>query len=172
MLNEVTIIFLCLFTADIRDLDLEGSVGFSPLHPSPVMQSPLASYPAARSSPHQSTSRTTPPLCDLLLGQTTPLSPRPTSSVRPHSEKPASSHKSTNTLLQDASVDPGLNLSLDSNRCLVTPAFPSATWSSCPSPQRTTYRSGSGAKLTSSPPQLESHRWSVLPPISPVRGEK
>ncbi|XP_062300216.1 uncharacterized protein LOC134004836 [Scomber scombrus] len=156
--------------ADIRDLDQEGSVCFSPLHPSQVMQSPLASYPAARSNPHQSKSKTTPPLCDLLLGQTTPLSPRPTSSVRPHSEKPASSRKSTKSLLQDAFIDPGLNPSLDSNRCLVTPAFPSATWSSCPSPQRTTYRSGSGAKLTFSPPQLESHRWSVLPPISPVRG--
>lgn len=136
------------------------------------MQSPLTLYPTALSNPHQSTCATTPPFCELLLGQTTPLSPRPTSSVRPHSEKPVSSHRSTRSLLQDASIDPTLNASLDSNRGFITPAFPSTTWSSCPSPQRTTYRSGSGVKLTPSPPQLEVHRWSVLPPISPVKGEK
>ncbi|KAM7378390.1 hypothetical protein PAMA_013342 [Pampus argenteus] len=155
----------------IRDLEPEGSVCFSPLHPSPVMQSPLPSYPPAVSSLHQSTSTTMPPLSELLVGQSKPISPRPTSSIHPHSEKPASRRKSTKNLLQDASIDPGPYPSLDSDHGLLTLAFPSATWSSCPSLQRTTYCSGSGAKLTpSSPPQLESHRWPVLPPISPVKG--
>ncbi|XP_067438024.1 uncharacterized protein [Thunnus thynnus] len=159
-----------VLSADIRDLDPEGSVCFSPLQPSPVMQSPLASSPPAGINPHQSTSTTTPPPCEVLLGQTKPLSPRPTSSIRPRSDKPVSSRRSTKNLIQDTSIDPGLNPSLDSDHGLVTLAFPSTTWSSCPSPQRTTYRSGSVAKLTSSPPQLESHRWPVLPPISPVKG--
>ncbi|XP_042258493.1 uncharacterized protein LOC121890373 isoform X2 [Thunnus maccoyii] len=159
-----------VLSADIRDLDPEGSVCFSPLQPSPVMQSPLASSPPAGSNPHQSTSTTTPPPCELLFSQTKPLSPRPTSSIRPCSDKPVSSRRSTKNLIQDTSIDPGLNPSLDSDHGLVTLAFPSTTWSSCPSPQRTTYRSGSVAKLTSSPPQLESHRWPVLPPISPVKG--
>eukprot|EP00064_Thunnus_orientalis_P021719 superscaffoldBa00006787_g21887 len=160
-----------VLSADIRDLDPEGSVCFSPLQPSPVMQSPLASSPPAESNPHQSTSTTTPPPCELLFSQTKPLSPRPTSSIRPRSDKPVSSRRSTKNLIQDTSIDPGLNPSLDSDHGLVTLAFPSTTWSSCPSPQRTTYRSGSVAKLTSSPPQLESHRWPVLPPISPVKVE-
>ncbi|KAM7367245.1 hypothetical protein PAMP_015160 [Pampus punctatissimus] len=160
----------CNVLSDIRDLEPEGSVCFSPLHPSLVMQSPLPSNPPAVSSPQQSTSTTTPPLSELLVGQTKPLSPRPTSNIHPHSKKPASSRKSTKNLLHDASVDPDPNPSLDSDHGLLTLAFPSTTWSSCPSLQKTTYCSGSGAKLTPSPPQLESHHWPVLPPISPVKG--
>ncbi|XP_018552775.2 uncharacterized protein LOC108897564 [Lates calcarifer] len=166
-----------VLSADIRGSGSEGSGCFSPPQPSPVMPSPLASYPPARSSLHQSSMNTTtnPPLYLPLFGQTQPLPPRPTSGPHLNSDKPLSSGKSTKTAEhphQDAFIDPGLNLSLESDHGLVTLAFPSATWSSCPSPQRTTPYSGSGAKLTPSPPasRLESHRWPVLPPISPVRG--
>ncbi|XP_040005299.1 uncharacterized protein LOC120801970 [Xiphias gladius] len=136
------------------------------------MQLPPASYPPTRSM----NTTTNLPLYEPLFGQTTLLSPRPTSGLHPNSDKPLSVSKSIKTaedLQQDAFVDPGLNPSLDSDHGLVTLAFPSATWSSCPSPQRTTPCSGSGPKLTPSPAvsRLESHRWPVLPPISPVRGQ-
>ncbi|XP_037615720.1 uncharacterized protein LOC119482364 isoform X1 [Sebastes umbrosus] len=155
--------------ADIRDP--EGSVCFSPLQP----QSPSASYSPAGSNLRQSSTNatTTPPLYEPIFCQTKPLSPRPMSGVLPPSDKPLSRCKSTKTredLHPDASVDAGHHPSLDSDHGLVTLAFPSATWSSCPSPQRSTPRSGSGPKLTPSASRLESHRWSVLPPISPVRG--
>eukprot|EP00063_Salmo_salar_P034009 XP_014008844.1 PREDICTED: mucin-5AC-like isoform X3 [Salmo salar] len=64
---------------------------------------------------------------------------------------------------------------LEPNPDPTTLAFPSDTWQSCPSPQcRITPRPGLGSGLTSSPVVVErqdwtSHRWSVLPPISPVR---
>ncbi|XP_029318070.1 protein transport protein SEC31-like [Cottoperca gobio] len=155
--------------SDIRDSDPEGSTCFSPLRPCSVMESPSGSSPPAGCNPRQSSTNATatPPLCE-------PLPPRPTSGVRPPSDEPLSRRESAKTekLHQDASADPGLHPSLDSDHGLVTLAFPSTTWSSCPSPQMTTPRSGSGPKLT--PPAsvtlLESHRWPVLPPISPVRG--
>ncbi|KAI3366626.1 hypothetical protein L3Q82_009313 [Scortum barcoo] len=166
-----------VLSADIRDSGSEGSVCFSPLQPCPEMRSPLASYPPAGNNPRQSSTdvMTAPPLGEPLFGQTKSFTPRPTSGVLPQSEKPLSRHespKTTENLHQDASVDPGLNPSLDSDHGPVTLAFPSATWSSCPSPQMTTPRSGSGPKLASSASgtRLESHRWPVLPPISPVRG--
>ncbi|XP_051248795.1 uncharacterized protein LOC127359114 [Dicentrarchus labrax] len=153
---------------DIRDL--EGSICSSPLRPSPP-------YPPAGSNPRRSSANTatTPQLYEPLFGQIKPLSTRPTSAVLPQSDKPMSRLESSKTaeyLHQDTSLDPALNPSLDSDHGLITLAFPSTTWSSCPSPQRTTPRSGSGPKLTpsASVTQLESHRWSVLPPISPVRG--
>ncbi|KAK2859163.1 hypothetical protein Q5P01_003783 [Channa striata] len=161
--------------SDIMDSVLEGSISLSPFHPSTVMEIPLASPPAG-SSPHQSTLKTfTPPLHKPVFGQTKALSPHSTSSIRPPADKPVSASKSTNTaenLHQDSPTAPGFNPSLDSDRGLVTLAFPSTTWSSCPSPQRTTPRSVSGAGLTDSSPlsRLESPRWPVLPPISPVRG--
>ncbi|CAB1345954.1 unnamed protein product, partial [Coregonus sp. 'balchen'] len=73
--------------------------------------------------------------------------------------------------------DPDPDPSLDPNPDPTTLAFPSDTWQSCLSPQyRITPRPGSGlgSGLTSSPVGAErqdwtSHRWSVLPPISPVR---
>ncbi|XP_029597821.1 flocculation protein FLO11 isoform X3 [Salmo trutta] len=64
---------------------------------------------------------------------------------------------------------------LEPNPDPTTLAFPSDTWQACPSPQcRITPRPGLGSGLTSSPVVVErqdwtSHRWSVLPPISPVR---
>lgn len=144
-----------------------------------MIQSPLASCPPPGSNPRRSsTNTTTPPvLCEPLLGQTKPLSPRPTSDVPPQTDITQSRRESTKTtenLNKGASLDPGLNPSSDSDRGPITLAFPSTTWSSCPSPQRTTPRSGSGPKLTpsASVTRLESHRWPVLPPISPVRGEK
>ncbi|XP_030296066.1 nascent polypeptide-associated complex subunit alpha, muscle-specific form-like isoform X2 [Sparus aurata] len=163
--------------SDIRDSDQEGRPGLSSLQCSGVIQSPLASCPPPGSNPRRSsTNTTTPPvLCEPLLGQTKPLSPRPTSDVPPQTDITQSRRESTKTtenLNKGASLDPGLNPSSDSDRGPITLAFPSTTWSSCPSPQRTTPRSGSGPKLTpsASVTRLESHRWPVLPPISPVRG--
>ncbi|XP_032361514.1 histone-lysine N-methyltransferase 2D [Etheostoma spectabile] len=163
--------------AEMRDSDPEGISCFSPLKPSPVMESPVASYPPARSNPRPSSvnATATPPLYEPLFGQTKPLSPRPKSVILTKSDEPLSRCESTKTpenLHQDASIDPDLHPSLDSDHGLITLAFPSATWSSCPSPQMTTPRSGSEPKLTpsASVTRLESHRWPVLPPISPVRG--
>ncbi|XP_069376123.1 histone-lysine N-methyltransferase 2D isoform X2 [Paralichthys olivaceus] len=162
-----------VLSAVTRDLDPEGCGCSSP--PSPAMQLPLLhSHPPAGSNPPPPsmniTTTTNPPLCEPLFGQTKPLSSRPTSGLRLNSGKPLSGHRSTKSLQQDASAD--LYPSLDSDRGLVTLAFPSATWSSCPSPQTTTPRSGSVADLTPSPPlsRLDSARWPVLPPISPFRG--
>lgn len=162
----------------MRDSDPEGISCFSPLQPCPVMKSPFASYPSAGSNPRQSSTNATatPPLYEPIFGQTKPLSPRPKSIVLHKSVKPLSRRESTKTenLHEDASIDPDLHPSLDSDHGLITLAFPSTTWSSCPSPQMTTPSSGSGPRLTpsASVARLESHRWPVLPPISPVRGEK
>lgn len=153
--------------------DPEGGACSSPLQPRPVMQSPLASPPEGSIPGRSATSSTTNsrPFYEPVFGPTKPLSPRPMSGVLPQSDKPLSiGRESTENLHRDASLDPALNPSLD----LLTVAFPSATWSSCPSPEETTPRSGSGLKLTPSASltRLESHHWPVLPPISPVRGEK
>ncbi|XP_034719463.1 uncharacterized protein LOC117938729 [Etheostoma cragini] len=161
--------------AEMRDSDPEGINCFTSLKPSPVMKSAIASYPPARSNPRQLSinATATPPLP--LFGQTKPLSPCPRSIILPKSDEPLSRRESTKTpenLHQDASIDPDLHPSMDSDHGLITLAFPSATWSSCPSPQMTPPRSGSEPKLTpsASVTRLESQRWSVLPPISPVRG--
>ncbi|XP_023275137.1 flocculation protein FLO11-like [Seriola lalandi dorsalis] len=164
-----------ILSADIRDWDSEGGGCFRPPQPSPVVQLPPASHPPAGSNPHRSPTiaSANPPLYEPLFGRTKPLSSRSASGLHPDSDKPLSrSTKTSEHLHPGALVGPGLDPSLDSDHGRVTLTFPSATWSSCPSPQRTTPRSGSGAKLTPSPAAsgLESHRWPVLPPISPVRG--
>ncbi|KAK2882883.1 hypothetical protein Q8A73_021816 [Channa argus] len=161
--------------SDLIDSSPEGSIRSSPFHPSTVIEIPLASPPAG-ASPHQSARKpTTPPLCKPAFGQTKPLSPHSTSSIHPHSAKPASASKSTKSaqnLHQDSPTDPGFIPSLGSDQGPVTLTFPSTAWSSCPSPPRTTPPLESRTKLTDSPlvSRLESHRWPVLPPISPVRG--
>ncbi|XP_029351549.1 uncharacterized protein LOC115037189 [Echeneis naucrates] len=162
-----------VLSADIRDSVPEGVDGSFPPRCSPVGHLPLVSHSPTGPSRHQPPANidTHLHLYKPLFGQTKPLSSRPTSGLRPHSNKLLRSSKSTRTPEnpnKDAFVVPGLDPSLDSDQGLVTPAFPSATWSSCPSPPR----SGSGAKMTPSPPvsQLEVHHWPVLPPISPVRG--
>ncbi|XP_062239128.1 serine/arginine repetitive matrix protein 1 isoform X2 [Platichthys flesus] len=156
-----------VLSAVTRDSDPEDCS--SAPQPSQVTSPLPPSLPPTGSDPHQP-SPNIPPLREPLFGQTTPLSSRPTSRLHLNSDKPLSSRQSTQSLPGEASVD--LPPSSDSDRGLVTPAFPSATWSSCPSPRTTTPRSGSGAGLSPSPPlsRLESHRWPVLPPISPVRG--
>lgn len=158
------------------DTDTEGVACFSSLKGSPMIHSPLASCSLAGSNPCQSSTniQTIPALSEQIFGQLKPLSPRPTSGVLSPSNKSEIRHESAKYLPKDTFVDPVSNLSLDSDHGLTTLAFPSTTWSSCPSPQRTTPQSGSGPKLT--PPdsvaRLESHHWPVLPPISSVRGEK
>ncbi|CAB1456109.1 unnamed protein product [Pleuronectes platessa] len=156
-----------LSAAVTRDSDPED--GSSAPQPSQVTSPLLPSLPPSGPDPHQPPLNN-PPVREPLSGQTTPLSSRPTSRLHLNSDKPLSSRQSTQSLPGEASLD--LPPSSDSDRGLVTPAFPSATWSSCPSPRTTTPRSGSAAGLSPSPPlsRLESHRWPVLPPISPVRG--
>ncbi|XP_028256316.1 uncharacterized protein LOC114432486 [Parambassis ranga] len=158
------------FNADIEDSDLKDTSCLSPLQPSPVLQ--LLTSPPTSLNPHQNNTVTTPPLYEAGFGQTKSLSPHLVQGAHPNSDKPLCSSRCTDpaeNLQLDASMDAGLNPSDQAHPSL---AFPSATWSSCPSPQRTTLRSGSGAKLTPSSPvsRLESQRWPVLPPISPVRG--
>ncbi|KAI9543032.1 hypothetical protein NQZ68_013963 [Dissostichus eleginoides] len=161
------------FLSDIRDSDSDGIFCSSPLHPRPGIKTPLASPPPAGANLCQSSTNatTTPPLYKPLFGHTTPLIPRPKSGDRPQSDKPLSRRETAKAENphRDASIDPALHPSLESDHGLVPLTFPSATWSSCPSPQMTTPRSGSGPKLTPSPSLLESNRWPVLPPISPVR---
>ncbi|XP_034529478.1 pollen-specific leucine-rich repeat extensin-like protein 2 isoform X3 [Notolabrus celidotus] len=151
--------------SDFRDSDPEGSVCLSPLCPRSVMQSPSALTMRAT---------TTSPLCERPSRPDEPdepLSPRLTSGVLPQPDEPSA--ELTESHHRAASTDPAFNPCTDSNPGLTALAFPSATWSSCPSPQRTTPpRPDSRQKLTPSVSltPLESHRWSVLPPISPVRG--
>ncbi|XP_056281227.1 uncharacterized protein C6orf132 isoform X2 [Pseudoliparis swirei] len=137
--------------ADSGDSDPEGGVRLSPL---------------AGSSPRQPPA----PPCD-------PAPPPRRSGDLRRSEKPLSGRESsgiTTSLPPDAPPDRRLHPATASDRALVTTAFPSATWSSCPSPQRTTpsRSSGSGPPPTpsASGTGLESRRWSVLPPISPAGG--
>lgn len=159
-------------------MDPDGRARLTPLQPHPLMGWTSASHPSAVKNPRHSASKATPTpeLIEPHAGQAKLLSPRPTSGFRPRSDEPLRGPKSTKTTenLQDTQVEPALNPSQDSNRGPVALTFPSATWSSCPSPQRTTPLSGSGPKLTSSASaaRLESLRWPVLPPISPVSGEK
>ncbi|XP_055368105.1 uncharacterized protein LOC114861695 isoform X2 [Betta splendens] len=150
----------------VTDTDPEGSVCLSPLHLSSVMELPLSASPAGPTPHGSTTSTTTHPPYEPDSRQTKAFSPRPTSSIQSHSHKPLSSSRSSKPaekLPHDASTDPALNLSLPSDHGLVTLTFTPTTWSSCPSPQRST---------PPSPPLsgLESQRWPVLPPISPVRG--
>ncbi|KAM4569994.1 uncharacterized protein PAE49_009251 isoform 2-T2 [Odontesthes bonariensis] len=159
--------------ANIIASDREGSVCFTPPQLSSVMQVPLVSYSSAGSNLRRSsenTITTTPAQDEPLCGQPKPTTP----GIHPKSEKPESSRsrKTTKTPHLDTPADPSLNLSLSCDQGDATFVFPSTTWSSCPSPQRTTPHSWSGAKLTPSLPasRLESHRWPVMPPISPVRG--
>ncbi|CAJ1054513.1 uncharacterized protein LOC122871396 isoform X4 [Xyrichtys novacula] len=151
--------------SDVIDSEPGGSVGLSPLHPHSASSLPV------RSNPHQSAMSTTatPPLCEPLPGLQRSPSPPSTFLVDPETFSRCESAKTTENQHQAASTDPAF----DSDLGPVTLAFPSATWSSCPSPPKTTpLRSDSGPKLapSASLTQLESHRWPVLPPISPVRG--
>lgn len=165
---------MCFFShhpAGTRDSDPERSAS-SPLQRCLVTRSPLVSHPRPGSS--QSCSSVNIPatttLCEPTFGQLSPLTPH---SVLPPSNKQFG-HEIRENLPKEASEGPTSDPFLESDHGLTTLAFPSTTWSSCPSPQRTTPQSGSGLGLTPSAPvaRLESHHWPVLPPISPVRGEK
>lgn len=170
------LIFFCLFAEDIEDSDLKDTSCLSPLQPSPVLQLPSSSPPTSLNL-HQSFKNntvTTPPLYEAVFGQTKFLSPQLVQGVHSNSDNPLSSSRCTNpaeNIQPDTTMAAGLNPSDQAHPSL---ALPSATWSSCPSPQRSTLHSGSGAKLTpsSAVSRLESQRWPILPPISPVRGEK
>lgn len=156
--------------ADIGDLDPKGAVRLCPpLQPLPALRPSLTSSPGAESIRQRAASRAVPPTEELRSGRT---EPRPDSSaVHLLSDDPANVCESENLLL-DASTDP--HPPSESEPGLALLAYPSATWSSCPSLQRTSRWSGSGPDLPPSPPQgqLDPHRWPVLPPISPVKGEK
>ncbi|CAG04162.1 unnamed protein product [Tetraodon nigroviridis] len=130
---------------------------FSPLQPCPLMGSPLVPRP-----PPGSASANIPPANS---GHLTPFP------VFPPSSKPFGPGSPEN-LPAEASAGPVSGPFSDSDPCLATLAFPSTTWSSCPSPERTTPRSGSGAGLSPSASAAgpDPHRWPLLPPISPVKG--
>ncbi|XP_077956631.1 uncharacterized protein LOC120818181 isoform X3 [Gasterosteus aculeatus] len=167
-----------VLSGDLGDSEPGGSVCSSPLQPRPVTGSPSAPRPPPASHPRQPSANAsaTPLLYEPLFGQTRPLSPPSTSGGLRQSDNPPSRSESpdaTKYLQPVPSEAPGPHPSMASDRGLVGLAFPSATWSSCPSPQRTTPRSsGSGPAPTplASAPRLESRRWSPLPPISPVGG--
>ncbi|KAM9704837.1 uncharacterized protein ACNS7B_001264 isoform 1-T1 [Menidia menidia] len=156
----------------VMDSGREGGNHCSPAQFSTVMQVPRLYASSVGSNRRSLETNTGPgpprdePLC---------VSPNPPmTSLRHKSEKPVSS-RSRNTaenLQPDLPADPSLKLSLFRDQGGATLAFPSTSWSSCPSPQRSGQRSDSGPVLTPSPPtsRLESRRWPVLPPISPVRG--
>ncbi|XP_041637040.1 uncharacterized protein LOC121505638 [Cheilinus undulatus] len=153
----------------IRDSDLEGSACVSPLHP-PVIKSPSAGSKSHRSSMKTMAS---PPFNKPLSDQVRSISSYPESECKPPSR--CGSTTKTENHHQAASKELALNPHPDSDPGLVMFAFPSTTWSSCPSPQRTTSarpRSASGPKLTppASVTRPECQHWPVLPPISPIRG--
>ncbi|XP_029681647.1 uncharacterized protein isoform X2 [Takifugu rubripes] len=156
-------------SADARDSEPERGA-FSPLQPCLGVGSPLASHLSPGSSQSCSSGNipNTSILCEPIFGQLSPLCPRTLSGVIDQSPK----QQSEENLSKEASVHPPYEPCLDSDHGLATLEFPSTTWSSCPSPQRSTPQSGSGPGLTpsASVARMESHRWPVLPPISPVRG--
>nr|XP_054595771.1 uncharacterized protein LOC107386787 isoform X1 [Nothobranchius furzeri] len=121
------------------------------------------------------TSTSTPSPTDQLCDQPTPCSVRQqTPAIQPGSDKPLSSRKSTRTTKNvdlNTSTEPSCNQTLSSDRSCATSAFPSTAWSSSTSP-RAASCSALLATMTPAPPssRLESRRWPVLPPISPVRG--
>lgn len=171
---------VCLFTEYVKS-DPHGSLGFSLHQLSPVMQLPqayLSPSELTREGPFKKTSSTSiPPLCKSLCDQPNLCSPCPVPTNQTNSDKPLSSRRSSKTaenINPDTSTDASFSQFPFPDEEHATLEFPSITLSPRLSPLRTSPRSGLGAKLTPSPPQsrLESHRWPILPPISPVRGER
>ncbi|KAM8910567.1 uncharacterized protein AB9W97_006888 isoform 2-T2 [Spinachia spinachia] len=152
-----------LSAADAEDAEPGGGVLFSPPRPRPGTGSPSDHRPSPISDPRQPSANAPagPLLLEPLFGQTRPPRPPSRAAVLLQSDDPVGRSESPDTTepLRPVASDRGL---------LVALAFPSATWSSCPSPQRSTSRSwGSWPAAT---PRPQSGRWSVLPPISPFGG--
>lgn len=133
------------------------------------MSSASASSSPVRSNFSKSTS--TPAaasrLCGRVFGPEAALSPLLTPSNLPPSDQPPIRSGSAEIYRRAAFTDPQDVTGSASNPALITSALHSDTWSSCPTPPT------SGPKLSpsASMSRLESQRWSVLPPISPVRGK-
>ncbi|XP_036800710.1 uncharacterized protein LOC110490429 isoform X8 [Oncorhynchus mykiss] len=149
--------------ANLSDLDSEGGSPLSQHGSSSMSLSALASCTPQDPPAHQ------PP---------NPAPHQPQHHPLPHQAQHCPPDWTTTEPQPGHVLPPYSDPSLDPNPDHTTLAFPSDTWQSCPSPQcRITTRPGSGlgSGLTSSPVVVESqdwtsHRWSVLPPISPVRG--
>ncbi|MED6275346.1 hypothetical protein CHARACLAT_025644, partial [Characodon lateralis] len=138
-----------LTAADTLDSYPQRSVGASPSELSPVMQSPVTSF--------------TP--TEITLQQPLKNSPcAKSTSDKPQRRKRMT--KTTGSINLDTSTECVTNLSLSADEEMNKHVFP------CRSPLGTIPGLQSGAKLTPSPPpsRLDSHRWPVLPPISPNRG--
>ncbi|XP_031653322.1 uncharacterized protein LOC109896663 isoform X2 [Oncorhynchus kisutch] len=149
--------------ANLSDLDSEGGSPLSQHGSSSMSLSALASCTPQDPPAHQ------PP---------NPAPHHPQYHPLPHQAQHCPPDWTTTEPQPGHVLPPYPDPSLDPNLDPTTLAFPSDTWQSCPSPQcKITTRPGSGlgSGLTSSPVVVErqdwtSHRWSVLPPISPVRG--
>lgn len=174
-----TCLFVCLFTENVES-DPQGSVGFSLHQLSPVMQLPQTSSSPSElnheGSFKKTSSTSTPALCKSLCDQPELCSPCPVPTSQPNSDKPLSSRRSSKTAEHsnpDTSTDVSFSQFPFPDEERATLEFPSIPLSSQLNPLRTSPRSV-GAKLTPSPTQsrLELHSWPVLPPISPVRGER
>lgn len=178
---KLNTLLICLFSPDVLDSDPERSLGFSFHQLSPVLQLPQASLTPTELSHGRSfksiSSTPTRPHCKSPCDQSVRCSPCPEPIDRPDSEKLLSIRRSSKTaenVKPDTSTDLAFSQFLFPDReCAMLELSP-VTSSPRLSPLRTSPRSASGAKLTpASPPYwLESQRWPVLPPISPVGGER
>ncbi|XP_076015855.1 uncharacterized protein LOC143008132 [Genypterus blacodes] len=137
---------------------------------------PSVSRPLAGIDPHPPPDDVAAPPLQPLPVRTKPLSRSPDSGVRPHgaSRQPQCDGRhtaSSRDVQRDASTGCASAPSSEVDHGLAPASSPSATWSSCPSPQRTV-RSEEGPSPSSTTGRLKwvSERWPVLPPISPVRG--
>ncbi|XP_014855266.1 PREDICTED: hyphal wall protein 1-like isoform X2 [Poecilia mexicana] len=151
-------------TADFLDSRPETSVGSSTSDLPPVIQSPLASSsptePTFKQPLKKSTYRSTSSLPEKTSDEFhQPRSPNPAPVAKSASDKPQSIKQTTEVtenIDQETLKEDVTSLSLDKelNELRLAP------------------RSGSGPKLSPSPPpsRLDSQRWPVLPPISPKRG--
>ncbi|XP_016889459.1 uncharacterized protein LOC103382581 [Cynoglossus semilaevis] len=164
------------FSGLCSDSDPELSDQSHQHQPSSGLQLPQTSASTLRTIPQQSftnnfTSKS--PLCEPVFDQIQHPSSRPSSHLQPVLDKPPSRHHGIikeDNYNQDVFTEPVPDSSLVSDQGHLPLALTSATWSSCPSPQRSTPRSRE--KLNPSPPPgvLQSQCWSVLPPITPFKG--
>ncbi|MEQ2310761.1 hypothetical protein AMECASPLE_012522 [Ameca splendens] len=163
-----------LTAADTLDSYPERSVGASPSELSPMMQSPVTSFTPTELTLQQplknSTCKSASSLPEKLSDEfRRACSPVSAPGAKSTSDKPQSTKRMTKTagsINLDTSTECVTNLSLSADEELNKRVFP------CRSPLGTIPGLQSGAKLTPCPPpsRLDSHRWPVLPPISPNRG--
>ncbi|XP_023205683.1 uncharacterized protein LOC111611801 [Xiphophorus maculatus] len=150
--------------ADFLDSRPETSVGSSTSDLPPVIQSSLAS-----SSPTESTFKQ--PLKKSTYRSTSSLQEKTSDEFhQPRYPNPAPVAKSTSDEPQSIKqmTEVTENINQETSKEDVTSLSPDKELNE----RRSVPRSGSGPKLSPTPPpsQLDSHHWPVLPPISPKRG--